>query len=150
MAEQVTGADCATVIGGDVVIKGEISVEKGLRIDGQIEGAITTKGKVLVGKSGQLRAEVRAGILIVEGKISGNITVMDRVQIDASGQVHGDLTAGKLAVAEGATFVGKINVGPEALKDLGSREASAPAAARQAGVSALIGSGKHASAAAAV
>lgn len=123
--EQVTSADCATVIGGDVIIKGEVIVEKGLRVDGQIEGAVNTKGKVIVGKSGNLKAEVKAGTLNIEGKITGNITVAERVQIEASGHVYGDLTAGKLIVSEGATFVGKVNVGPEAVKEAGKETASA-------------------------
>ena len=42
VAATATAAECATVIGNDVVIKGEITVEKGLRVDGQIEGAVTT------------------------------------------------------------------------------------------------------------
>jgi len=121
MAEQVagavSGADCATVIGSDVVIKGEMTVEKGLRVDGQIEGAVTTKGKVILGRSGTLKAEVKAGTLHVEGKINGNVTVLERVQLEASSQIIGDLSAAKLIVAEGATLVGKVCVGPEAVKE---------------------------------
>ncbi len=118
MADHVQGADCATVIGSDVTVKGEIQVEKGLRIDGRIEGAVRTKGKVLLGKSGHLQAEVHAGTIVIEGKVTGNIAAAERAQIDPSGQVFGDITASKLVVAEGATIVGKINVGAEALKDL--------------------------------
>jgi cytoskeletal protein CcmA (bactofilin family) len=116
MAEQNTGTDFTTVIGADVVIKGDVTVERGLRVDGQIDGSLTTKGKALIGKSGQLKAEIRAGTLIVEGRINGNITA-ERVQIEASAQVHGDLSAGKLTINEGATFSGKVQIGPEALKE---------------------------------
>ena len=116
MADQAQGLDFSTVIGGDVRIRGEVSVEKGLRIDGVVEGSVVTRGKILVGKSGQLKAEVKAGFLVVEGKVTGNVTVSDRVQIEPSGHVYGDLTAGKLVVAEGATIVGKLNVGPSAGK----------------------------------
>jgi cytoskeletal protein CcmA (bactofilin family) len=123
MAENTASADFTTVIGGDVVIKGDISVERGMRVDGQIEGTITTKGKILVGKTGQLKADVRAGTLTIEGRISGNVSA-ERVQIEASGQVFGDLNATKLVVTEGATFVGKVNVSPEAVKDLPRIEAT--------------------------
>jgi len=116
MAEQHSGNDFTTVIGADVSIKGDISVERGLRMDGQLDGSLTTKGKVLVGKSAQLKAEIHAGTLVVEGKINGNITA-ERIQIDASAQVHGDLNAGKLTINEGATFSGKVQIGPEALKE---------------------------------
>lgn len=108
--------DCATVIGNDVVIKGEITVEKGLRVDGLIEGAVTTKGKVHVGKTGQLSAEVNGGAVVIEGKVKGNVTATDRVTLEATSNVSGDLTASKLIVHEGATFVGKVNIGADAVK----------------------------------
>jgi cytoskeletal protein CcmA (bactofilin family) len=108
--------ECATVIGNDVVIKGEITVEKGLRVDGRIEGAVTTKGKVHVGRSGQLAAEVNGGAVVIEGKVKGNITATERVTLEATSHVSGDLTASKLIVNEGASFSGKVNVGPDAVK----------------------------------
>ena len=61
--------------------------------------------------------------------------------------VYGDLTAGKLVVSEGATFVGKVNVGPEAVKEATSKDAGIPAAvaARMGNQTAVGagGNGKH-------
>jgi cytoskeletal protein CcmA (bactofilin family) len=106
----------ATVIGSDVLIKGEISSEKGIRIDGQVEGAVSTKTQLLIGKTGHLKADVRAASIQIEGKLTGNTTAED-VTVEASAQVYGDLAATKLTIAEGATFVGKLNIGPEVVKD---------------------------------
>jgi cytoskeletal protein CcmA (bactofilin family) len=128
MAEQNMGTDFTTVIGADVVIKGDVIVERGLRVDGQIDGSLTTKGKALIGKSGQLKAEIRAGMLVVEGRINGNITA-ERVQIEASAQVQGDLNAGKLTINEGATFSGKIQIAPDALKESARTDTAVPASA---------------------
>jgi len=146
MAENT--AECATVIGNDVVIKGEITVEKGLRVDGTIEGAVTTKGKVHVGKTGSLSAEVNGGSVTIEGKVKGNVTATDRVTLEATSNVYGDLNATKLVVNEGATFVGKVNVGPDAVK--GAHAAAAapakdgvPAAVAQRMGNQTVGNGKH-------
>ncbi|HYF52269.1 MAG TPA: polymer-forming cytoskeletal protein [Planctomycetota bacterium] len=139
-------ADCATVIGNDVVIKGEITVEKGLRVDGLIEGAVTTKGKVLVGKTGTLNAEVSGGSVVIEGKVKGNVVASDKVLLEATSNVSGDLTAGKLIVHEGATFVGKVNIGPDAVKAAGgSASSGVPAAVanRLGNQTATSGNGKH-------
>jgi len=125
MAEAAAGTDFTTVIGGDVVIKGDVAVERGMRVDGQIEGTVATKGKILVGKTGQLKADIRAGTLTIEGRVSGNVSA-ERVQIEASGQVFGDLNATKLVVSEGATFVGKVNVSPEAVKGFSKAETALP------------------------
>jgi len=127
MAEQNSGVDFTTVIGADVVIKGEVTVERGLRVDGQIDGSLTTKGKALIGKTGQLKAEVRAGTLVVEGKINGDIT-SERVTLEASAKVEGDLKAGKLTINEGATYTGKVQIGPEALKESARSETTTTSA----------------------
>ena len=143
MQEQT--AECATVIGNDVVIKGEITVEKGLRVDGKIEGAVNTKGRVVVGKSGQLNAEVSGGSVLVEGRVKGNITASERVTLEATSNVTGDLTATKLIVNEGATLVGKVNIGPEAVKGAAGAKTEVPAsvAARMGNQTVAGGNGKH-------
>lgn len=145
-----TSQDCATVIGNDVVIKGEITVEKGLRVDGHIEGAVTTKGKVHVGKTGRLNAEVNGGAVVIEGRVTGNVTASDRVTLEATSTVSGDLTAVKLVVLEGASFSGRVNVGPDALKNAPATKDGIPAAVAQrmgnqttAPAAAGNGNGKH-------
>jgi len=140
MAENT--AECATVIGQDVVIKGEITVEKGLRVDGTIEGAVTTKGKVHVGKTGNLAAEVNGGSVTIEGKVKGNVTASDRVTLEATSNVYGDLNATKLIVNEGATFVGKVNVGPDAVKGAAGGVPAA-VAQRMGNQTAPVANGKH-------
>ena len=146
MAENT--AECATVIGQDVVIKGEITVEKGLRVDGTIEGAVTTKGKVHVGKTGSLSAEVNGGSVTIEGKVKGNVTATDRVTLESTGAVFGDLNATKLVIHEGATFVGKVNVGPDAVKGAAAAAAAngavpAAVAQRMGNQTTPVANGKH-------
>jgi cytoskeletal protein CcmA (bactofilin family) len=144
MPAEPNNNDCATVIGNDVVIKGEITVEKGLRVDGQIEGAVTTKGKVHVGKTGTLTAEINGGAVVIEGKVKGNVSASDRVTLEATSNVSGDLTATKLVVHEGASFTGKVNVGPDALKNSGNKDIPAAVAARMGNqTTATAGNGKH-------
>lgn len=104
----------ATIIGADAQFKGELQFQGGVKIDGQFDGSITTSGKVFVSKTGKLRAEVKAGSLAIEGTIDGNVTAEDRCELRASCVLRGDLRAAKLLVVEGATFVGRCEVGPAA------------------------------------
>jgi cytoskeletal protein CcmA (bactofilin family) len=85
-----------------------------VRIDGQLEGSIQTSGKVFVAKTGRLKAEVKAGQVVLEGTVDGNVSVDDRVEIRASATLRGDVRASKLLVAEGATWVGRCEVGAAA------------------------------------
>jgi cytoskeletal protein CcmA (bactofilin family) len=109
-----------TVIGPDASFKGEMTFEKGLRLQGKFEGKINTSGKLHVAKEARLSADVDAGAIVVEGEVKGNLTASDRIELKASARYEGDLQASKLVVEEGASFNGHVSVGPEAAKRGGS------------------------------
>ena len=111
-----SGGDFPTVIGADATFKGELSFDKGVRVDGRVEGKISTKGHLAVSQAGKLQADVSAGAIIVEGQVNGNLHAADRVELRKSARLKGDITASKLLVAEGAAFVGHCKVGPDAAK----------------------------------
>ena len=121
-----TQGDFTTVIGPDAVFKGELSFEKGVRVDGKIEGKITTKGYLGISQGGKLQADVTAGNIIVEGQVTGNLNASDRVELRKTARLKGDIRASKLLVAEGAAFTGQCQVGPDA----GAGAGAAPAANR--------------------
>jgi cytoskeletal protein CcmA (bactofilin family) len=114
----------ATVIGADAQFKGELTFQGGVRIDGQLEGSIQTSGKVYVAKTGRLKAEVKAGQVVLEGQVDGNVSADDRVEIRASATLRGDVRASKLLVAEGATWVGRCEVGAAATQGAPGKSAS--------------------------
>ena len=106
----------ATVLGPDAVFKGELSFEKGMRVQGRVEGKINTPGRLHVAKEAKVQADVDAGAIIVEGDVRGNLTASDRIELKNSARYEGDLACSKLTVDEGATFSGHVHVGPEAVK----------------------------------
>jgi cytoskeletal protein CcmA (bactofilin family) len=118
--------DFATVIGPDAKITGEIAFEKAMRIHGQVEGKITTAGRVHVAREAKVHAEISAAAVVVEGEVKGNLTASDRIELKQSARYEGDLRASKLVVEEGANFSGHVAVGPEAVK----QQPTAPAAPR--------------------
>jgi cytoskeletal protein CcmA (bactofilin family) len=105
----------ATILGSDATFKGELAFQGGVRIDGAFEGSITTPGKVFVSREGRVKAEIKAGTLVVEGQVEGNAAVKERVELRATCRYTGDLKAGKLQVLEGASFAGRCEVGAGAL-----------------------------------
>jgi cytoskeletal protein CcmA (bactofilin family) len=108
--------DYPTVIGQDATFKGELTFEKGLRLQGRFEGKINTAGRLHVAKEAKLNADVEAGGIIVEGEVRGNLSASDRIELKQSARYEGDLTASKLVVDEGAVFSGHVTVGPDAVK----------------------------------
>ncbi len=118
-----------TVIGSDVQIKGELSFEGSMKVEGRIEGKIVTKGRLFLGKGAQITAEVAVGQVNVEGTFKGNVVASERIELASTAHVLGDIRAPKLVIAEGATFVGNCHVSPDALKDVKPAEFVVPMAA---------------------
>ena len=118
-------SDVTTIIGADAVFKGELAFDKGVRVDGRVEGKISTKGHLSISQNGKLQADVDAGNIIVEGHVKGNLTANDVVELRQTARLQGDIRASKLLVAEGAAFTGHCQVGPDA----GKAPAAAPSVA---------------------
>jgi cytoskeletal protein CcmA (bactofilin family) len=85
-------------IGQSVQIKGELSGQEDLIIDGSIDGKILVHGHHLtIGPNGHINAEVHAKSVQINGAVTGNITADDRVEISSSGSVLGDIMAPRVA-----------------------------------------------------
>ena len=98
-------------LGPTIVVKGEISSEEDLQIDGKVEGPISLKGhRLTVGRTAQLNSEINAREVIVYGNASGNLRARDRVEIKKDGQVIGDITTTRISIEEGAYFKGHIEI----------------------------------------
>lgn len=95
-----------TVIGKDTVFKGSVSSNSGLRIDGQMEGDITTTSDVIVGPTGNAKAQITARNVIIAGRVTGNMDITEKLELASTATVHGDIKVGVLAIAEGAVFKG--------------------------------------------
>lgn len=116
MIDKTPGApgEFTTIIGSDATLKGELVFEKGVRVDGVVEGKVASKGQLAVSQGGRVQAEVNASSVLVDGDVVGNLIASDRIELRKTAKVKGDIRAGKLLVAEGATFVGHCSVGPDA------------------------------------
>lgn len=98
-------------LGRSLSLKGELSGNEELLVDGEFEGAIDLGDSSLtVGPQGKLQADVRAREIIIEGTVRGNLRASDRLQISKSGNVVGDLVAARIIIEDGAYFKGSIDI----------------------------------------
>lgn len=103
--------DGGTYIGKSIVIKGDLSGDEPIQIDGRIEGPISLReGRVNIGREAAVTSNVRAGEVIVRGTLEGNVTATDRVEVHTGGSLTGDVTAGRVTVELGAFFHGKVDM----------------------------------------
>jgi cytoskeletal protein CcmA (bactofilin family) len=113
------------LIGKSFVIKGQVSCDGDLYIDGQVEGSVDPKGnRLTIGPDGRLRANVIARAVVVHGKLEGNIQASERVDLKQSAVVVGDIVTRSISIEAGAYIKGSIEVHGESSKD-GSATAAA-------------------------
>jgi cytoskeletal protein CcmA (bactofilin family) len=113
-------------IGASLRIKGSVTGEEDLQIDGKVEGPVTIRGRLTVGCSGQLNAGVTARELAVYGKVSGHVDARDRVEIKRDGAVIGDIQTARISIEDGAIFKGRIEIGRPGPNQAAKRENSPP------------------------
>ncbi|MCA9255968.1 MAG: polymer-forming cytoskeletal protein [Phycisphaerales bacterium] len=103
-----------TVIGADANFKGELSFDKSVRIEGNFEGHIHSKGTLHIAEGAVVTANVEATNVKIEGACKGNLQVSEKLHMMASAKVEGDLRTSRLEIADGAIFVGNVVVGQSA------------------------------------
>ena len=109
------------VIGAKTTIKGEITGDEDLLIEGNVEGQVRITRDLRVAPGGVLKATVEAQSLIVSGEIVGDCQATGRVEIQATGRLTGNIRAPKIVIAEGAMFRGNSDMTgrKEERKDVG-------------------------------
>ncbi len=98
-----------TFISKDVTIKGELTTDGIVRIDGNFEGTIRADG-LIIGKTGEIKGDVAAREIMVDGNIEGNINAKEIIEINPDGKVQGDIQTFKLIISEGAFFIGRSSM----------------------------------------
>jgi len=93
-----------------VFLKGELTVEEDLTVEGHIEGKIELKNHNLwIGPQGRIKAEIHAKSVIIAGDVIGNIFARELVEVRASGSVRGNVRCPRVSIVDGARFTGRIN-----------------------------------------
>jgi cytoskeletal protein CcmA (bactofilin family) len=99
-----------SLMGKTVFVKGNIFSEEEVRIEGKIEGKLSSKHMVVVGKNGIVNADIEAREIIIEGTVNGNVKGSYKVEIVPDGVLNGNIISQRVVLAEGAVFKGNIDM----------------------------------------
>ncbi|TAM84726.1 MAG: polymer-forming cytoskeletal protein [Acidobacteria bacterium] len=118
-------------IGRSIVLKGELSANEDLVIDGQFEGTVNLQDHCLtVGSNGKIKAEIQARQVVIYGAVNGNVSAREKVEVRRTGNVTGDLRSASVSIEEGAYFKGSIDIlrdsKPEERKPVSAAATSKP------------------------
>ncbi|HRC84764.1 MAG TPA: polymer-forming cytoskeletal protein [Thermoanaerobaculia bacterium] len=108
------------------LLEGQLRFESQFRVDGRIQGGVTSQGRLIVGEHGEVEAEVNVGEVLVSGVIRGTVTASRKVHIAAGGKIYGDVVTPALVIDDGAIFEGRCAMNreearPEAAAKKGER-----------------------------
>jgi cytoskeletal protein CcmA (bactofilin family) len=106
-------ADRADVghIGKSVVIRGELTGNEDLYLDGEIEGNIDLRDhKLVIGPNGKIKATITARDIVLHGRVEGNVSATERVELKKSCSLVGDVSTQRIVIEDGAFFKGAIDI----------------------------------------
>ena len=115
------------MIGPSIKIKGEVTGDEDLVIQGSVDGTISLKAHaVSVGESGKVSADINAKSVKIDGEVNGDITGTENVMVSKLGNVRGNIISPRVTLEDGAVFKGSIDMDP------GETATRAPAASTRA------------------
>lgn len=115
----------AATIGRSITIRGEVTGDEDLLIQGHVEGSVSLRQhSVTVGAEGEVKADITARIITVEGSVQGNLKAEEQVILRSAAIVEGDIAAPRVVLEDGARFRGGVDMG-ETL-ERGGRTAGRP------------------------
>jgi cytoskeletal protein CcmA (bactofilin family) len=100
------------VIGPKTHIKGEVTGEENVVVEGHVEGSIRIARDLTVGPGGTVKATVNAQTIVVAGELLGDCHASQRVHIEATGRLTGNIRSPRVVIVEGATFRGNSDMSP--------------------------------------
>jgi cytoskeletal protein CcmA (bactofilin family) len=100
-----------SVLASDLTIEGKIIGSGHVRIAGRFKGDVQVDGNVTLDTGAHLEGQVKANVVVVGGELIGNIDNAKRVELLEGGVINGDVKAGSLTVAAGSRMRGQVEFG---------------------------------------
>jgi len=120
----------ANVIGPSVRVRGRVSGEGDVRIEGHIDGDVRVTGALAIDTGATVKGNATAQSVDVEGSLEGDIAAEGAVRILGGARVTGNISGAEVALDEGAAFTGRIDADFE-LPDGLEGASAAPVAVRR-------------------
>lgn len=106
MALRIDDISLNTILGSGSSIKGNLTINGFVRVDGDIDGDLSTDGNVIIGENARIRGNVNAKSAVIGGIILGDVFVKENVKLLQNSVVIGDILSHKVQIEESALFQG--------------------------------------------
>ena len=111
VAEDTEVVAARAVIGQSICIKGDVSGDEDLLVEGRIEGTVSLmESRLTVASNGNVMATVNAKALNIEGNMEGDVNAGENVVLTSSGKMQGNIKAPRITLQDGCKFKGTIEM----------------------------------------
>ncbi len=100
----------ASIIAAGTTLKGDLTSNGDIRIDGTLQGNIQCSAKVVIGANGVVEGDISGQQADIMGKTTGTIKVKELLQLKGGSNVQGNIYAGKLQIEPSANFNGQCHM----------------------------------------
>jgi cytoskeletal protein CcmA (bactofilin family) len=100
-----------TILGPSISIRGEITSDEDVRLDGRVDGRVLVRNATLtLGPTARAEGDLRGRQVRIDGDVRGPVTATQRIELTATATVTGSLSADFIVIADGARFNGRIDM----------------------------------------
>ena len=96
-------------ISGGTRVRGRVSGDGNLVIEGRVEGEISVRGDLLIDQGGSVVSDIDAHAVVIGGSLEGDVSATGTVSVRAGARVRGDLRGSEVTLEEGAEFAGRLH-----------------------------------------
>ena len=97
-------------LGSDAFFKGVLNFEGTVRIDGVFEGQVDTNDTLVIGETGDMKADINVGTLICKGQLNGAVVASKKIEMHPASKIKGDIHTPALSIGLGAMLDGQLNM----------------------------------------
>ena len=104
-----TGMNGGAVIGRGARVRGRVSGDGGLLVEGSLEGDVTLRGDLTVLEGAKATSNVDADAVTIGGELEGDVNARGVVRIESGARVRGDVRGEQVSIEDGAEFAGRLH-----------------------------------------
>ncbi len=103
----------ACILGQQITVRGTLTGEEDLLVEGRVEGSVSLAGHLIVAESGALEADLDVESIEVHGQVQGDIVASQSITIEKGANVIGNVRAPRVIIHDGASFQGAVEMDVE-------------------------------------
>jgi cytoskeletal protein CcmA (bactofilin family) len=98
------------IIAQGTKIVGTITTNSDIRIDGELEGDLSCKGKIVIGQHGSIKGNVDCANAEIMGSINGKLIVTNSLSLKSTSKIWGQIKTKILSIEPEAQFTGSCEM----------------------------------------